>query len=266
MQFFPLRTTQPKKVHKITRDRLLDVMKSRGLKPGKGRKFAVAYPIAKGRDKVKICSPKDAIRLAVRNRKAKFSGGTQTNEVFKSLGFPVGKTKTVQERTEREATDSANVPKLNNLIPRLFRKRWERLPTRKKMAENDALKSPGVYVLAFDSPELRGKKIEAQDVWYVGMTNEGGLSNRLGQFLSSATGGFGHSAGLRFKKFWLRRRNAKWKSTDPLFAYVEIPCETEKPWRSVKDLRRMGTVAALEYEILAKIKERTGFEPVLNKK
>jgi len=82
MQYFPLRTTQPKRVHKITRDRLLDVMKSRDLKPGKGRKYAVANPIAKGRDSVKVCSPKDIIRLAIRNGKAKFSGGTQTNEVF----------------------------------------------------------------------------------------------------------------------------------------------------------------------------------------
>jgi hypothetical protein len=268
-QYFPLRLNGRRKPVLITRAMIESALKDRNLKAGPGRKFAVAPARAKGSElpKVKLCSPREVIRHAIKLPDAKFNGGHQTNEVFKALGFLVGTKTRVEKDLRKSAETPRTAPRLNSQIKELLKRKWETLPIDKdKLRLRQNLNSPGVYLLAFDSPSLRSERIEPEDIWYVGMTNEGGLANRLCQFISSAAGGGGHSAGDRFRKIWLKRQDRDLHSMKPLFACLEMKCETDKPLRSARDRRRMGTVAALEYEILADIKEKTGYEPILNKK
>jgi len=47
---------------------------------------------------------------------------------------------------------------------------------------------------------------------------------------------------------------------------VQIECNVDKADREPKDLRKMGDVTKLEYEIMALYKKKTGKEPKENKK
>ncbi len=49
-------------------------------------------------------------------------------------------------------------------------------------------------------------------------------------------------------------------------AVLTVPCETEKGFRTERDLRNLGRISELEYATLAHVKSKTGFEPLLNKK
>src|SRR5207245_2063624 len=267
MQYFPFKTNHCDKPYRITRKKILAAMKRKELQGGEGTKYAVAHVDRFGPDPNKLFSPKDVIRKCIRERDALFGGWFVSNQVFTFLGFPVDKKGKLRKRLEAARKNPPQVLKLHTPLQKLFRQKWQRLPRAGELKANRRLKPPGVYLLAFRNPKLRGKRVYPQDIWYVGMTNEGGLGNRLGQFVQAAEGRTGHSAGTRFCQIWLKRdRQENFKAMVPLYAYVAVPCETEKPWRSVNDLRNMGRVAALEYNVLAEIKRRTGFEPVLNKK
>ncbi len=267
MQYFPFKPNLRDRPYRITREKIYVAMKTKELQGGEGRKFAVAHVGRFGPDPDKVFSPKDVIRKCISDRGASFGGGFVSNQVFTFLGFPVGKKGKLRKRLEAARKNPPQVLRLDLLLQKLFRQKWQRLPSAGQLKTNENLKSPGVYLLAFGNRKLKGKRVAPEDIWYVGMTNEGGLGNRLSQFVQAANGRTGHSAGSRFRKIWLKRqKQEKLYAMVPVYTYVAVPCETEKPWRSVKDLRNMGKVAALEYEVLAEIKRRTWFEPVLNKK
>jgi hypothetical protein len=267
MQYFPFKPNHCDKPYQITREKIHAAMKTKELQGGEGTKFAVADVHPSGPDPNKLFSPKDVIRNCIRDRDASFGGGVVSNQVFTFLGFPVGKKAELKRRLTAARKNPPQVLRLDLLLERLFRQKWETLPGADKLKTCKALEPPGVYLLAFKNPYLCGERVRPKDIWYVGMTNEGGLGNRLSQFVRAANGGTGHSAGSRFRQIWLKRHGQqKLSAMAPLYSYVAVHCETEKPWRSVNDLRNMGKVAALEYEVLAEIKRQTGFEPVLNKK
>ncbi|MDE0540489.1 MAG: hypothetical protein OXH94_17380 [Rhodospirillales bacterium] len=152
------------------------------------------------------------------------------------------------------------------LLERLFAERW--CPFHEFMDRREELDSPGVYVLAYSGRDLDGRTVQADEVFYVGMSRAvGGLRSRLKQFQSGIENGKSHSAAGRFFRDHSRSRGyTKLRSNKKLFAAALcIPCEVKKDRRTAKDLRLMGQVARLEYEVLAHIKELTGKEPELNK-
>jgi hypothetical protein len=267
MQYFPFKPNHCDKPYRITREKILAAMKTKELQGGEGTKFAVALVNRSGPDPDKLFSPKDILRKCIRDRDASFGRGVVTNQVFTFLGFPVGKKRELKRRLGAARKNPPQILRSDPLLETLFKQKWERLPSAGELKTDEDLRSPGVYLLAFKNPKICGKRVAPKDIWYVGMTNEGGLGNRLSQFVRAANGKSGHSAGSRFRKIWLnRQRQINVHAMAPLYSYLAVPCETEKPWRSVNDIRDMGKVAALEYNALAEIKRRIGFEPVLNKK
>ncbi|MDB4754896.1 hypothetical protein OAF80_00410 [bacterium] len=130
-------------------------------------------------------------------------------------------------------------------------------------------KYPGVYVLAISSENnITDKVVEMKDVFYIGMSNaKNGVKSRLKQFLLGVEKGTSHSAGMRFKK---EKDQKEWNSNF-YFAAKGYECNVVKTTngdksRGANDLRIMGDVAKLEYELLAIYKEVMNKEPDLNKK
>ena len=266
VQYFPFKPNHYHRPYRITRRDVLAAMTVGKLQGREGIKFVVAKVNQDGPHPETTFSPKDLIREALKDRTASFGGGFVSNQVFRFLGFPVGHKNEIKQRLTPEKS-LAPVQSVKTLRNRLFKQRWQSLPDEEKLRKDETLKAPGVYVLAFADSKLRGKRVAHEDVWYVGMTNEGGLGSRLGQFVRAANGKAGHSAGSRFRKLWLKKQKQKSiRAMRPVYACCQVKCETEKPWRSTSDLQLMGNVAALEYDVLASIKRKTGFEPVLNKK
>ncbi len=126
-------------------------------------------------------------------------------------------------------------------------------------------KDPGVYLISWYEKELEGEKVQLKDVYYIGMTNsKGGVKSRLKQFWNGITKGRSHSGGNR----WYIN-NGEYKSSDNkkfYYAYVQIECTVDKEERNAADLRKMGNVTKLEYEMMALYKESENKEPAGNKK
>jgi len=152
-------------------------------------------------------------------------------------------------------------------VDKLFSGKWNKL--KDDISGYKKIEFPGVYMLAYSSENLIGKKVRLDDVFYIGMSNSrGGIEQRIYQFINSINGGGGHSAGTRFYVDYCRKKPFyKFKINRSLyFTYASIPCEVRKDVRKANDLRFMGEVAKLEYYALAYLKEHIGSEPELNKK
>lgn len=106
---------------------------------------------------------------------------------------------------------------------------------------------PGIYLLSITQKNLDGMSPEWADVSYIGMTNSRqGLIGRWEQFFNSVRGKTGHSGGntvfadLGHYETWNKK----------LFvAAMPIECCTSAS--TVRDLKKMGWVAYLEYEAFA---------------
>lgn len=149
-------------------------------------------------------------------------------------------------------------PKAERLVGRLFRSRWRDLYEDCSRLPNGEY--PGVYLLAYSNKRLLGESVREKDVFYVGMSHAG-VSARLKQFIRATETGKGHSGGDRFFRDRMHKRGKNFFVTS-----ISLLCEAQKETRKPVDLRKMGLVAALEYYCLARILEKCGEEPALNKK
>lgn len=128
-------------------------------------------------------------------------------------------------------------------------------------------KYPGIYAIAITDKDLNNKIFTWQDVVYIGMsTSRKGLEDRW-YFLNNAIRNKPnnhHSGGKRMYKILGNYEN--WNKKMFVAAQI-IPCNVNKnKGRTPEDLIKMGWVAFLEYEALAKYKEITGNEPSFNEK
>ena len=147
------------------------------------------------------------------------------------------------------------------------RKSPKALPSEAELPHIRGGEFPGVYLLAYTDENLEGSRVQEKDVFYVGMTCEGGLGKRLQQFRNGITHGGFHSAAERFKRVWLRGKPYRsYGKTQFYFAYLPVECEKAKEWRSPDDLRRMSKVPELELAAIARAKRRLHHEPLLNTK
>jgi hypothetical protein len=164
---------------------------------------------------------------------------------------------------------------LKPLIDNLLSKKWVSLHHQRETKFADVENNgqyPGVYILAYSDKSLYGQPIEIRDVFYVGMSNSrGGVKQRLKQFLDGIERNRLHSAAMRF--FKEHASHTPWSQFSEnnggrrfYVASVTLRCEVKKANRIAEDLRKMGHVAALEYYVLAHIKEELGTEPDLNEK
>jgi hypothetical protein len=162
---------------------------------------------------------------------------------------------------------------LSSHIDEILKKTWVDLHN--QVADSfrhlDGSQYPGVYALAYTNANLDGQVVEPKDIFYIGMsTSRGGVRQRLKQFLRGIERSHGHSAGNRF---FLEHANGNpWSEFKHgndgkkfYVVFVSIPCKVEKEERTADDLRKMGNVAALEYYMIAYLKECLGKEPELNK-
>jgi len=150
-------------------------------------------------------------------------------------------------------------------VKNLFASNWRSLHEDYSRLENG--RYPGVYLLAYTTEELEGKKVEEKDVFYVGMSHAG-VKPRLRQFIDGLEKRRGHSGAMRFfTEYTGGRGYSKLSSKKTFFVTsISIRCSSGKKKRNAEDLRKMGQVAALEYYVLAHIREKLGREPELNKK
>lgn len=152
-------------------------------------------------------------------------------------------------------------------IKKLLDKKWTNLLENYKNLKNNDY--PGVYILAYTNKNLGGKSININDIFYVGMSNSRrGIKSRLKQFIDGINKNRSHSAGMRFyKKYALGVPFNRLKRKETFFVQsLSLPCNVIKEERNAEDLRKMGKVTKLEYDLLAHIKEKTEKEPELNKK
>jgi len=143
----------------------------------------------------------------------------------------------------------------------LFSERWQSLFAPGVL---QPLKMPGVYLLAYSSRDLAVQRVEASDVYYVGMSNDAkGVGRRLQRFAD----------GVRWTgKHYGARKHRKWKGrphseADPeqfYFAAVTLDCLAKKTLAKPSDWQTMGCVAALEYFAIARVLEQTSRVPELN--
>jgi hypothetical protein len=154
------------------------------------------------------------------------------------------------------------------LLGRLLSQEWTELATDHPSIEQG--KNPGVYLLAYTEENLQGKGIDLSKIFYVGMSNSrGGVNQRLRQFADAIEKRSDkHSGGRRFLEEWGKGEPySKLRRKDRLYVTgITIQCWVKKKKRGPADLRKMGDVAALEYYVLAAVKEKTNSEPQLNKK
>jgi hypothetical protein len=157
---------------------------------------------------------------------------------------------------------------MGRLIAELRAQRWHCLHGDLACLEHG--QCPGVYLLAYSDQDLEGQPIDLQDVLYVGMSNsQGGVKRRVGSFVRALDGKKArHVAGKRFRSEYLGGRPYSQVADRKRFyvSWVTVPCEAGKPERTPADLRAMGDVAALEYYVLAHIREEFGREPRLNRR
>lgn len=153
-----------------------------------------------------------------------------------------------------------------DFVSELLNQRWVKLDDKNLIKLKDV---PGVYILAYSDEDIMEKEIKIKDIFYVGMSNsKGGVRQRLKQFLTGIEKNKNHSAGMRFSTEYANGLPwSKFKERKTFYvASISIPCEVSKDKRNADDLRTMGIVAKLEYDVLAFMKEKTGKEPDLNKK
>lgn len=153
-------------------------------------------------------------------------------------------------------------------VSTLFSGKWSEFDM-KNIKKEENVFCPGVYLIAYSDVNLEGGGINSKDVFYVGMANsKRGVFQRLRQFYQGITINRSHSGGKRFFREYaggvsygvLNNRKKFY------FSFLSIPCEVLKSERLGDDLRIMGEVAKLEYDVLAYIKDKTDKEPELNKK
>jgi len=127
---------------------------------------------------------------------------------------------------------------------------------------------PGVYMISITNKNLKGKP-NYNDVSYIGMTNLQKLKSRWTQFDNSIRGKKWHSGGIRvYNEFG---NYDSWKENLFVCA-MPIKCNPKKAMRTPEDLRLMGECAYLEYEAIARFKEKAKRskrkleEPEYNKK
>jgi hypothetical protein len=152
------------------------------------------------------------------------------------------------------------------LASQLFSQRWVTLDAA-ALTRPDLI-YPGVYLLAFTSAKLVGATVKADQVLYAGMSNSaGGVRSRLKQFAKGIEKNDLHSGAMRFYREQCGGKPfSQLKTRKRLYVTaLTIECESDKVEVQPKDLRMMGHVACLEYYVIARIAEKTGKKPALNK-
>jgi hypothetical protein len=203
-----------------------------------------------------------------------FSGGEPSNRIFRNLGFKVLKVKsyrqtlkTPSEIARGELRLKLPVPQVSTLLGKLFAQKWVRLHEDFSKLEDSEF--PGVYVLAYSNLRLDGKHVKEREIFYVGVSHAG-VKGRLKQFITGLEDGGHHSGAKRFffdpecGKELPYSKLAKKKSF--FVSSISVPCTYSKKVRKPLDLRKLGVVAELEWYALARVKEKVGSEPWLNKK
>jgi len=152
-------------------------------------------------------------------------------------------------------------------IQKILNKKWKPLLENYKNIEDGNY--PGIYLLAFTDKNLEGEIVKPSDIYYVGMSNaRKGLTSRVKQFLNGIEKNGSHSAGMRFYKE--NSNGIAFSECNHLGKFYIVSstfkCDVHKLTRTPNDLRIMGDISRLEYEIIAHIKEVTNEEPKLNKK
>ena len=175
--------------------------------------------------------------------------------------------KPITIRTLGDVIASPHLPKqigaVDRLVHELFTRTWRDLDNRDALADKE-LRYPGVYLLAFDTRNLVGKRVKPEDVFYVGMSNLS-VSARLGQFKRGLEGRPGHGAADHFRsRLKVRKFSALKTKKRFYFAALTIPCDAKKTTARASDHRHMGHVACLEYYAVAHVQDRTGARPELN--
>ena len=124
--------------------------------------------------------------------------------------------------------------------------------------------------MAYSDQLSEGDPVKAEDIFYVGMTNSAnGIKGRLTQFIRASNGSANkHSGAVRLFSKYL---DSVAYSPDGdgkrlFFNCVTFQCEVRKPHRTADDLRTMGDIEALEYHVIAYVREMCGREPELNSK
>jgi hypothetical protein len=213
-------------------------------------------------------SPKVLLRLVIGKRP--FHGGkgaNGANSVFRAFGFPVGNRAFLKREREKLRKRSGRVLSTNVLLKRLFSKTWQILPPASELQNLKDGDFPGVYMLAYADVSLDGIRVSEKDVFYVGMTCEGGLRARLQQFRKGIIHGGCHSGAMRFHRIWLRGKPYRPDGKARFyFVYIPVKCERVKVWRSPNDILRMSKVPELELPAIARVKSELHHEPLLNKK
>jgi hypothetical protein len=154
-----------------------------------------------------------------------------------------------------------SIPEITRLAKQLFAKQWIAIDNQNPFADKK-LNEPGVYLLAYSNRNLSDRPIDPKDVFYVGMTcSVGGLKSRLRQFVAGTQGKYSHSAARRFF-----RENSR-KSARKHFFYAALPfiCVASKGKANPRDFRQLGHISCVEYYSIARILEKTGKRPPLNK-
>ena len=269
-QFFPFKRIGVTKPIRITYEQISASMnKITNTQTNKktGHEYAVMNP-----ETGETYSPKQVLGSII-GKKFNFYGGKGfdgANRVFQVFGFPVGRQNELEQKRaelvlERRSADS-KVPTVENLLDQMFSQNWLPFSQDKIQKLRDG-QCPGVYVLAYSEKNLVGKPVRETDVFYAGMTCEGGLSARLEQFRLGTLGRIAHSGATRFFRFWLKRKRYRPNSSPRLYlAYVPIKCETVKGWRNADDICNLSRVVELELATIARVKRAIGHEPLLNKK
>ncbi|QWG16134.1 hypothetical protein KMZ68_13880 [Bradyrhizobium sediminis] len=152
------------------------------------------------------------------------------------------------------------------LVSDLFRQRWAALD-REALARPDLI-YPGVYLLAFTSEKIAGETVKPDQVLYAGMSNSaGGVRARLKQFIKGIEKNDFHSGAMRFyREYCGGKPFSQLRTRRRLYvAALAIECKSDKVDAQPDDLRLMGHVACLEYYAIARIAQKTGKKPALNK-
>jgi hypothetical protein len=224
-----------------------------------GRKFFVWY---KGRS----YPPKEIRSLVERRPTSTFSGGRTTNEMFWNLGLNIDRKHLLKEYKSLVQGPECErcLMELDDRIEELFTQQWAELNKGRLGAISGR---PGIYLLAYSRRTLRGTRVKPQDVFYVGMSTTA-LKVRLRQFWDGLNDCDHHSAAKRFYQDWCGGRPFSDIETENRFYVATLPieCRPQKGLRSADDLEKLGTVVALEYLALARIKRQCDLEPPLNKK
>jgi len=148
-------------------------------------------------------------------RYTKFSGGPQTQSVFRRLAQQDSNFEWVFEDTLCElrnlSTEYDRIPRAWTKVSELGFSKW--IPLSKFAALNTGW-LPGIYVIASSSQRPKGISIIDKRVVYIGETVDQNLHRRLYQLQRSLEGGTGHSGGVTLrvkgyhrKRLWLAIRS-----------------------------------------------------------